>query len=108
MVGRGLPSNGTIFASGWPGLGSPPVSLVASVGEQQTVSAGISRIRVTSMLFEKVQRAGEDDLHLPIEVVKGRETMELVAVRRERARADRRRSILCVAIQGRRVVWREG
>ena len=28
--------------------------------------------------------------------------MEFVAARRERARADRRRSILCVAVQGRR------
>ena len=44
------------------------------------------------------------DLHLPIEVVKGRETMEIVAARRERASADRRSSILCVAVQGRREV----
>ena len=60
------------------------------------------------MVFTKMYRAGVDDLHLPIEVVKGRETMELVAARRERARADRRKNILCVTIQGRRGVWREG
>lgn len=51
-----------------------------------------------STVFEKTQRAGEGDLHRPIDVVKGREVVDFVATRRERARADRRRSILYVAV----------